>query len=133
MYNKVIQLYIYMYLFFFKFFSQLDCYRILSKVSFPVLYIYSRSLLVIHFKYSSVYMSVSKSLAVPPSTLPPVTTSLFSESRFLFCKWFQLYHFFLDSTYKRYMTSLSLSELLHLVRQSPGPSMLLQMAFFHPF
>ena len=29
--------------------------------------------------------------------------------------------------------SLSLSELLHLVRQSPGPSMLLQMALFNPF
>ena len=36
MYSKVIQLYIDMYLFFFKFFPHLGCYRILSSV--PVLY-----------------------------------------------------------------------------------------------
>ena len=51
-YSEMIQLY--MYLFFFKFFSHLGYYRILSRV--PVLY--SRSLLIIYFKYSRVYMSV---------------------------------------------------------------------------
>ena len=51
-YSKVIQLY--MYLFFFKFFPHLGYYRILSRV--PVLY--SRSLLIIYFKYSRVYRSV---------------------------------------------------------------------------
>ena len=44
MYSKVIQLYIHMYLFFFKFFSHLGYYRILGRV--PLLY--SRSLLVIY-------------------------------------------------------------------------------------
>ena len=62
MYSKVIQLYIYMYLFFFKFFSQLGCYRIVSRVPCAVQY----SLLVIHFKYSSVYLSTPNSLTVPP-------------------------------------------------------------------
>ena len=42
MYSKVIQLYIYMYLFFFKFFSHLGYYRVLSRV--PMLH--SRCLLV---------------------------------------------------------------------------------------
>ena len=41
----MIQLYMYMYLFFSKFFSHLGCYIILNE--FPVLY--SRYLLVIHF------------------------------------------------------------------------------------
>ena len=51
-YSKVIQLY--MYLFFFKFFPHLGYYRILSRVPVP----YSRSLLIIYFKYSRVYRSV---------------------------------------------------------------------------
>ena len=62
MYSKVIQLYIYMYPFFFKIFSHLGYYRILS--SFPVLY--SRSLLVIYFKHSRVYMSIPNSQSIPP-------------------------------------------------------------------
>ena len=37
MYSKVIQLYIYMYLFFFKFFSHLGYYRILSRVPCAIL------------------------------------------------------------------------------------------------
>ena len=69
---------------------------------FPVLY--SRSLLVIHFKYSRVYMSIPKSLIIPfphPSR-PPTTISSFSKSvsLFLFYKQFHLCHFFLDSMYK---------------------------------
>ena len=44
---------VYIYLFFFKFFSHLGYYRILSRV--PMLY--SRSLLIIYFKYNRVYMS----------------------------------------------------------------------------
>ena len=39
MYSKVIQLYIYMYLFFFKFFSHLGCYIILSRVPCAVHYV----------------------------------------------------------------------------------------------
>ena len=53
--HSVIQ---YMYLFVFIFFSQLSYYGILSE--FPVLY--SRSLLVICFKYCSVYISVTNPL-----------------------------------------------------------------------
>ena len=45
MYSKVIQLYIYTYLLFFRFFSYIYYYRVLSRVP---------SLLVLHFKYSSV-------------------------------------------------------------------------------
>jgi len=45
MYSKVIQLYIYTYLLFFRFFSYIYYYGVLSRVP---------SLLVLHFKYSSV-------------------------------------------------------------------------------
>ena len=52
--------------------------------------LYTRSLLVIHFKYSSVYMSIPKSLSNPsPHPSPnPATISPFSKtvSLFLFCK-----------------------------------------------
>ena len=47
MYNKVIQLHIYMHLFFFKFFSLLGNYRILSRVPCAI----SRYLLVIYLIY----------------------------------------------------------------------------------
>ena len=40
---------------------------------------YSRSLSVIHFKYSSVYVSIPNSLTIPAPILPPVTTSMFSK------------------------------------------------------
>ena len=43
-----------MYFYFFKFFSHLGYCRVLS----TVLVLYSRSLLVIYFKYSSLYMSI---------------------------------------------------------------------------
>ena len=43
--------------------------------------LYSRSLLVIHFKYTSVYMSTPNSLTIPsPYTSPLVTISAFSKS-----------------------------------------------------
>ena len=38
---------------------------------------YSRSLLLMHFKYSSVYLSIPNSLTIPP-TLPPATVSSLS-------------------------------------------------------
>ena len=38
--------------------------------------LYSRSLLIIHFKYSSVYMSVPNSLSVPSPYLYPWTTAI---------------------------------------------------------
>ena len=38
--------------------------------------LYSRSLLVIRFKYSSVYMSVPDSLTIPPPNFPPCSHKL---------------------------------------------------------
>ena len=59
--------------------------------------------LVICFKYSSVYMSVPDSQSIPPHPpFPLVAISSFSESLFLFCKKVDLYFFFLDSTYRQY-------------------------------
>ena len=52
MYSKVIQLYILPYLVFFRFVSYIGYYRILG----IVLCAYSRSLLIIDFIYSSVYI-----------------------------------------------------------------------------
>ena len=65
--------------------------------------LYSRFLLVIYSKYSSVYMSVLNSKSIsPPNLFPVVTINLFSKSvsLFLLCKYVHLYHFFLDSAYK---------------------------------
>ena len=66
-----------------------ECY-----VEFPVLY--SRSLLVICFTCSGVYMSVPISPFIPSSFPPLVTISLFSTSvtLFLFCQKVHLCHFF---------------------------------------
>ena len=49
---------------------------------------HSRSLLVIHFKYNSVYMSIPNTLTIPSPQLSPVTMSSFSKavSLLLFCK-----------------------------------------------
>ena len=63
MYSKAIQFYI--YLFFFRFFSHVGYYRRLSSV--PVLY--SRSLLVIRLKYSSVHVSPTLLNSLPSITL----------------------------------------------------------------
>ena len=57
----------YIFIFLFKLFSQSGCYKILSRVQCWYLS-YSRSLLVIHFKYGSVYMSTPNSLTIPPSS-----------------------------------------------------------------
>ena len=55
-YSKVIQLHIYIYLFFFRFFPIISYYKILE---FPVLY--SRSLLFISFIHSRVYLLIPNS------------------------------------------------------------------------
>ena len=58
-------------------------FRLLQNIEFPVLY--SRSLLVIYFKYGSVCMSIPNSQGIPPPHLSPlVTISLFSKSVSLF-------------------------------------------------
>ena len=53
---------------------------------FPV--IHSRSLLVVHFEHSTVYMSIPHSLTLSPALYPALTESLFSKavSLFLICK-----------------------------------------------
>ena len=58
--SELTLLYFYMDQFFFKFFSQLGCYIILRKV----LVLYSRPLLFILFKYSSMYMSIPNSQSI---------------------------------------------------------------------
>ena len=62
----------------------------------------SRSSLVIHFKYSSVYMSTPNFLTIPSPHPSPSTISSLSRSvsLFLFFKQIDLCHIFLDSAYK---------------------------------
>ena len=70
-------------------FQILSPFRLLQNVEFPVLY--NRSLLVIYFKYNSVYMLIQP----PDLSLPTlVTIRLFSASvsLFLFCKYVHLCH-----------------------------------------
>ena len=48
---------------------------------------YSKSLLVIYFKYSSVYIPIPNTLTIPPhQPFLPVTINFFSKSVNLFCK-----------------------------------------------
>ena len=93
----------------------------------------SRPLLIVHFKCSSVSMSIPNSLILPsPHPYALVTINLFSKSvsLFLFYKSVNLYNFFLDLAYKWYRM-IYLFDLSHLVWQSLDPSMLLQMALFY--
>ena len=83
------EIHIFIYLFFFRFFSLIGYYKIWSRV----LVLYSMSLLVIYFIYSSVYMLIPHSSFTHPHPHPPrppplVTISLLSMSvgLFLFCK-----------------------------------------------
>ena len=64
--------------------------------------LYRRSLLVIHFKYSCVYMSLPNSLTIPsPPPFPTGNHKLVLKVRlFLFWVRAHLYNFFLDSIYK---------------------------------
>ena len=66
-------------------------------------------------------------LNIAVCTCQSQTTNLF-----LFCIMF-ICIIFLDSVCKWYHICLSLSNLLHLIQQFLGPSMLLQMALFHSF
>ena len=97
---KVVQLYSYMYLLFFKLVSHLGYYRVLSRIP----WLYSRSFLFICFNYSSVYRLIPDSQLVPPPPSPPlVTISSFSKSvsLLLFVNML-VYIIFLDSIYKEY-------------------------------
>ena len=75
-----------------------------------------------------IYQPQSPNLSFPAS--PLVTINLFSTSvtPFLFCDWMRLYHVLKFHMYA--VSYLSFSDLLHLVLQSLGPSMLSQMALF---
>ena len=94
------------------------------------LFLYSRFLLVIYFIHISVYMSIPISQFIPPpppSQFPPLASlRLFSTSVSLFlpCKLVHLYHFSRFHTYALiYDICFSLSDLLHSVWQSLGPTL----------
>ena len=86
LYSMVNQLYIHINSLFFRFFSYIDHYRVLIRVSCVL---YSRSFLVIYFIYSSMYLSIPISQFIPPLISSLETIRLFSASvttLFLFCK-----------------------------------------------
>ena len=75
--RKDTQPHIYMYAFSPKWPFHPGCHIVLSRV--PVLY--SGSLLVIHFKYTSVYMSIPNSLTIPSPHPPPPPATISSISK----------------------------------------------------
>ena len=106
------------------------------------IFLYSRFLLVIHFIHISVYMSIpiSQFITPPPASprrFPPlVSIRLFSTyvSQFLPWKPVHLYNFSRFHIYALiYDICFSLSDLLHSVWQSIGPSTSKQMTQFRSF
>ena len=98
--------------------------------------LYSRFSSVIYFIHISVYMSIPISQFIPPPFPPLVSIRLFSMSvsLFLSCKPVHLYRFSRFHIYMLiYDICFSLSDLLHSVWQSLGPSTSLQMTQFHSF
>ena len=83
---------IYIYPLYFRFYSDIDHYRVLRTV--PVLY--TRSLLVIFFMYIVVYICQfqSPSLSLLPPPLVTIRSSSMSVTVFLFCKWVHLCQIF---------------------------------------
>ena len=105
-----------------------------------IFFLYSRFLLIIYFIHISVYMSIPISQFIPPPPRPRcpplVSIRLFSTSVSLFlpCKPVHLYHFSRFHIYVlTYGICFSLSDLLHSVWQSLGPSVSLQMTQFCSF
>ena len=105
-------------------------------------FLYSRFLLVINFIHISVYMSIPiAQFSTPPSPphcgfLPLVSIRLFSTSvsQLLPCKAVHLYHFSRFHIHALiYDICFSLSNLLHSVWQSLGPSTSQQMTQFRSF
>ena len=72
-YSKMNQLYRYIYTLFLKFFSHIDHYRVLSRVSCAI-----QEVLIIYFTNSSVYMSIPISQFIPHYFFPLVNIGLFS-------------------------------------------------------
>ena len=99
-------LYIYMYPFFFRFFSHLGYYRVLRTV--PC----SRSLSIICFIYSNVYMLLLISLFIHLHFSLFITKSMLLKSVSLFCKQVHLYYFF---QIRHIHDTISFSDILHLV------------------
>ena len=98
-YSKVNHLYIYIYPLFFRFYSHIGLYRVLSRVPCAI-----QQVLVVCLFYIQECVYVNPHLPTYPSPpYPLVTTSLFSTSvtLFLSCKQVHFYHF-LYSTYKQY-------------------------------
>ena len=90
---------------------------------FPVLY--SRFLLVTHYKYRRVYMLIPNSLTISSPFFFPITTvTSFSKSvsTFLLQKYIHLYNFFLDSTYKGCFTIFLLPWLTSFSRTVSRPT-----------
>ena len=107
-----------------------------------IYFLYNRFSLVIYFIHISVYMSIPISQFIPPPPhpsrrIPPlVSIHLFSTSVSLFlpCKLVHLYQFSRFHIYALiYDICFSLSDLLHSVWQSLGPSTSLQMSQFRSF
>ena len=94
-YSKVTQLYIYIYPLFFRFYSHMCHYRVLSRVPCAI-----QQVLIICFIQWCVY--VNPNLPVYPHLSPLVTISLFSTSVTPFLLNRLICTVFLDSTYKRY-------------------------------
>ena len=126
------QLYILIYPLFFRLISHIDHYW----VELPVLY--SRSLLVTCFRYSSVYMSIQISRFIPWPLSPGNHKFVFYMCNSYFCFvnrlictifFFFRFHILVIS----YDICLSLSNLLHSLWQYLGSPTLLQMTLFHSF
>ena len=84
--------------------------------------------LVIHFKYSSMYMSIPNALTSPiphPSPQQPQVHSLSLWVSFCFVSSFVSFLFRLHIEGMAYDISPSLSDLLHSIWQALGPSMLI--------
>ena len=141
LYNKVNQLYIYI------------CPRISSLLPLPpslpipplqvvtkhpaVLHVLCSSFpLAIYFTFGGVYMSVLLSHFVPASAYPTVSSSLFSTSASLFLPCHQVHQ---HRFFRFHICALasgicfSLSDLLHSVPQTLGPSTSLQITQFRSF
>ena len=83
LYKKVIQSYIYIYTFSFRFFSHIDYYRILGRVLYAIHYVFVGQSL-----YLSVHMPIPNHKSIPsiPLTLPFDNNKFFKVCMFLFCK-----------------------------------------------